>query len=459
MSKTSNLEKLNGIRAVFTEENAVLDQFIQCIKENSFKEFPDVDSFVRTFGGVYGFSELFQIYLDNEVQMLLYPKKNKQTTEQLRGSIATDTIPKELPGADVADKAGAAAATLDETPTPATETEMMLRVLGSTMHVKPKKVKKRLAPTAVPVPPTPPMATATATGADSSNHAVNSGTLFPAPAALDSIGVAVPINKDLPHDILWRKSSSGDEPMKPPGLDINTAQLSSPSAGRKPAAPENATPPAVPRIIVDSNMTVTKVNPHAANTPFTGSEEENKDILSVAEVTAIVNMSAVYASLVVRLYIPFAVGIPFLTKLLGSTVSLVYQTGGTPSPSVFRTIIHVHVFAAKAIEFSLPLFGHLGPELAMELASSPAMQSYCPDAALLLRSLADESFSESETAAPHHATGLRKAVNDVDVREKDSFIRPFHADIDDRNLYKTKVFIFTYTMGVLFLKQHVFITL
>ena len=75
----------------------------------------------------------------------------------------------------------------------------------------------------------------------------------------------------------------------------------------------------------------------------------------------------------------------------------------------------------------------------MELANSPAMQSYCTDAAILLRSLADESFSERQASTHDNISGQRKTDNDVDIRKKDSFIRPFHADIDDRNLYKTKV--------------------
>lgn len=409
-------DKINEIHAFFVNDSDLIDSFLVCIKSNSFQKYPEVNSFARSFGGVYGFSELFQVWIDEQVHLLLFPKKTKSSMvgipEEPAVLLGTSSSPIAVQPPEIP-------AILSSIPEPLRESDIMLRVLGATMHVKQKKPKKRLAPTAVA---TPSVATMPLPAAEEPAAEVN---------PRDSFGISVPVGNILPADALYACCSTRPAE-NVPVEDILTASNDVPLAANCLSEP----------LLVDNGLSVLRVGTSLnGDSSDAGEMRRDRDLLTVSEVRTLVNISAVYAALVVHLYIPFAVGVPFLAKLLGAVVNQNKPgTLPTPSPCVFKSIIHVHVFAAKAVEFCLPLFGHLGSDLALELVNCTALSTYCPEAAQLLRSLADDSFTEREKRVGGAAVGYGSpdAVAG-DLGRRDAFIRPFRADEDDRNLYKTQV--------------------
>lgn len=433
----SSRSKTDDIGAFFAENNDLLENVIRCIKNSSFHQFPDANQFIRGFGGVYGFSELFQLWLDEQMQVVLLPKKVKSNIPG---------IPEERTGVGSNARMNSIAATLpdasntsnrdkatDSFPTPERESDVMLRILGATMRVKQKKPKKRLVPTAVP-----------SSCIQASEPTLDLNLGISSRNQLGSVSVVVPVENALSADVI--PAQSGDA-FQYPVLESGCRQTKEDSYTEKKSeiSPEKRPPP--PPIQVESGIAPLRIG-SLLTTSTQNNSDPNEGKLSVTEVQKLVNIAAVYSALVVHLYIPFAVGIPFLGKLLGATAiptnPMRLMVSAKPAEFVFRTIIHIHVFAAKAVEISLPLLGHLGPDLALELANSAAVCTYCPEAARLLRSLADDASSDrgKDRVDESRSNGRKDesmSVSYNDVSGRDTFIRPFHADVDDRNLYKTQV--------------------
>ena len=156
---------------------------------------------------------------------------------------------------------------------------------------------------------------------------------------------------------------------------------------------------------------------------------------TLAETRYIISMAELYSDLLVHLYIPFSVGVPFLSKLIGfPPIENVDHSGVTNSGTMnfLSSDSHMRVFAAKAMELSISVIGYLGPAISSEISSSDSMQLHSPEAVFNLRNLSDDIYLYgSRVADSPSAGGIAK--------EGSGFLRPFHSDIDDRNQYKSQV--------------------
>ena len=409
-----SLDKYGALRALFFDGAPQAADLLNCIKSNCFSEHQLVYEWIKQFGGVNGFADVFQTWVDEQLQSTLYQRKVTTTTdvtESMQGGDRIDTAVHppvvEIDSNPILstarnEEAGPGQGALDGRER---DSEMMLRVLGQTMHVKQKKPKKRLVPTQV--------ATAPVVVDQSTSQTCKSFA-----------------SDNTPHSVVGTRSQpfmSYDGPVPPPDMSVNSGDKSF-----RDKAPDREV----------STLSPTFLSNHRRNTSTSCDDTASSgEVVSVAEVRVLIDVAATYASLVVHLYIPFSSAIPFLAKLLSVAVDQpMNQSGFSSQRNIFITATHIHVFAAKCVEFCLPLFGHLGPHITMELTNSPVLQSYCSESVMLLRSLADDSYLERElrsgAGASNNGTDVSGNIGGLDM-----FIRPFHADVDDRNLYKTQVWV------------------
>lgn len=428
MSRPDIKARFSDIQKIFVEEKSLADNLVQCIKRGSFAFDQEVSAYVKSFGGVYCFSETFQVWLDEQLRPFLHPKKIRSGALDdkpvlSRPTSAADGSDFKIGSIAEADQSVSKAQNTPQVHVPVSkeaEMDSMLRALGQTMHIKQKKPKKRLAPTTLSEAP---RATGSEAEADVRFQSI-------AISPIDQFGITIPLDK-IPKSHSMSEAAAtntaGEESSRC-GFGDNVNQIN--DQNDKVASLEHK--PLT--LTIDTNLS----NKSIGHNSWT--DDHNNGNLSADDLNMFARMGAVYAALLVHLYIPFAVGVPFLAKLLGFSSAKVGSD--VSSGSVFKGSIHLHVFAAKAVESSLPLFGHLGPELAIELSNCIPLQMYCLETACFLKNLGEDlavsKLIDGRSKGSEYMMS-QSSMDDQDADRKYSFIRPFHADFDDRNQYKTQV--------------------
>ena len=350
MNKEAFKSRSVELYQAFRREENIMTRLISGIKNDMDMSDELVSLFLRGFGGIYGLSEVFQLWLEEQVLNLSSPGVPTNLTDD------TQTQSTLAPQSPVLDRSSSRSDV---------ESDAIMSMLRQTMFVKPKKTKKRLAPTRE--------------GEDSS----------------------------IPSEIV-------------PTSDLSTNP------------PSQAELPIVNQSGVLAAEAVTKVDSDGLFDDF------NMGIvdLSLHECAYLSDAAALYAALVLHLYIPFSVGVPFLSKLMGASVVNCIKLPYTAT-ALLLSQEHLKYITVKAMEYASPVLGYLGPTILAEVASSDTFFRAAPEASFGLRALSDELYS-SATAAFVGPMGR------PDHSNRDAFIRPFHSDTDDRNQYKTQVCIYSF---------------
>jgi hypothetical protein len=326
----------------FHRDDGIVARLISAIKNDSVSD-ESLSLFLRGFGGIYGLSEVFQLWLEEQVLSLSSHSAPTSSFDDSQQPPSFSFIPQ----SPVSDRPPSRSEV---------ESDAIMTMLRQTMFVKPKKAKKRLAPTKE--------------GEDTS----------------------------LPSETGPISASSSN-------LSLH-AEL--------PAANQVA-------------ETVVKVDSDGLSDEY----GVNLVDLTLEECSGLSEAAALYAALILHLYIPFSVGIPFLSKLMGVSV---VNCSKLPinSNALLLSQEHLKFFTVKAMEYASPVLGYFGPTVVAEVASSDAFFRSAPEASFGLRALSDELYSSAGTA-------FGGPLGRPDHSDRDAFIRPFHSDTDDRNQYKTQV--------------------
>jgi hypothetical protein len=393
-----------------------------------------INQFLKRYGGLPGFAEVYQLWLEEQFLLLLrscesIDKVSSPTSEQL--SVAENNVDSksfrlfsptyELTEAETDVNALSTSS--------ATDVAMML---SRTMLVKPNKVKKRVTP----IVETRIIKSGNIIAGNDNYNITESlrdvrdtGLADPIDSKVSQITDAQPVSISIVktsligNEIMIDNEKLEDQKFEPVYIE----------EGNLYSDPRTITPVKVvrPASVNHSQEIGIESSNLFDNIPMTGP--------TPFETRCMISMAQLYSDLLVHLYIPFSVGVPFLSKLIGHpSIENLDRTGDKSSgnKSLFTTDSHMRIFAAKAIELSVSVIGYLGSAISSEVLSLDSIQLHSPEAAFKLRNLSDDIyFCGSGVVDSPSAAGISK--------EASAFLRPFHADIDDRNQYKSQVFFRT----------------